>query len=151
LAGKLSRITRTRPKEEERMRAHIVGRSVLLFAASVVAIATLTGSAWSQTRLDPQSLVGEWSGSWINRQLQGANGQYHLTIEEVKGDKVYGQVVISGRETVQFKLSGTLDGNRLTFGSQNPTVFLIEGNQMKGSAQGSVRANPMDIALTKTR
>ncbi len=133
------------------MRAHIVGRSMLLFAVSVVALATLTFSAWSQAPLDPQSLVGEWSGPWRNKQLPGANGQYHLTIEEVKGDKVYGQVTISGRETVQFKLSGTLDGNRLTFGSANPTVFLIEGNQMKGSAQGAVRANPMDIALTKTK
>jgi len=133
------------------MRAHIIGRSVLLFAASIVAIATLTVSAGSQTRLDPQSLVGEWSGSWIDRQRPGANGQYHLKIDEVKGDKVYGQVFISGRESVQFKLSGTLEGNRLTFGSANPTVFLIEGNQMKGNAQGSVRANPMEIALTKTK
>ena len=133
------------------MRAHIIGRSMLLFAAFVVAITTLAVSAWSQARFDPQSLVGEWSGSWINRQMSGANGQYHLKIDEVKGDKVYGQVLISGRESVQFKLSGTLEGNRLTFGSANPTVFLIEGNQMKGNAQGSVRANPMEIALTKTK
>src|SRR5262249_37860341 len=133
------------------MRAHIIGRRLLLFAVPVVALATLAFSAWSQAPLDPQSLIGEWSGPWRNKQLPGANGQYHLKIEEVKGDKVYGQVIISGRETAQFKISGTLDGNRLTFGSQNPTVFLIEGNQMKGNAQGAVRANPMEIALTKTQ
>ena len=133
------------------MRVHTMGRSLLLFAASAVAVATLVVSAWSETPLDPQSLVGEWSGSWTNTKLQGANGQYHLTIDEVKGDKVYGQVVISGRETLQFKLLGTLAGNRLTFSSVNPTVLLIDGKQMRGNSQGSVRTNPMDIALTKTR
>ena len=133
------------------MRIHTMGRSLLLFAASVVAAATLVVSAASETPLDPQSLVGEWSGSWRDTQKPGANGQYHLTVEEVKGDKVYGQVVISGRETLQFKLLGTLAGNRLTFSSANPTVLVIEGNQMRGNSQGSVRANPMDIALMKTK
>jgi hypothetical protein len=138
-------------EKEESMRRQTIGRSALFLIASVVASAALAVSAWSQAPLDPQSLVGEWSGSWMNKRLQGANGQYHLTIEQVQGDKVYGQVVMSGRETVQFKLVGTLAGNRLTFGSVNPTELLIEGNQMKGSTQGSVRANPLDIALTKTK
>jgi hypothetical protein len=134
------------------MRVHTsFGRALLLFAASVVAVATLVGSGWSETAVDPRSLVGEWSGSWTNPQLPGANGRYHLTVDEVKGDKVYGQVVISGRESFQFKLVGTLSGNRLTFSSANPTVLVIEGNQMRGNSQGSVRANPMDIALTKTK
>jgi hypothetical protein len=139
--------------KEERMRVHTIGRSLLLVAASVVAVATLVVSAGSEseTPLDPQSLVGEWSGSWRNTKLPGANGQYQLTIDEVKGDKVYGQVVISGRETLQFKLLGTLAGNRLTFSSGNPTVLLIDGNQMRGNSQGSVRTNPMDIALTKSK
>jgi hypothetical protein len=130
------------------MRVHIMGRSLLLV---VVAVVTLVVSAWSQTPLDPQALVGEWSGSWKNTKLQGINGQYHLTIDEVRGDKVYGQVVISGPETRQFKLLGTLAGNQLTFSSGNPTVLLIDGNQMRGNSQGSVRANPWDIALTKTK
>jgi len=121
------------------------------FIASVVALAALAGAAWSQPPLDPQSLVGEWSGSWINKHQRGVNGQYHLRIDQVKGNKVFGQVTIVGREKAEFKIGGTLDGNRLTFGTQNPTELLIEGNQMKGSSQGAVRANPMDIALTKTK
>jgi hypothetical protein len=121
------------------------------FIASAVALAALAGAALSQTPLDPQSLVGVWSGTWINKQLQGATGQYHLTIEQVKGDKVHGQVVISGRETAEFKMVGTLNGNRLTFGKQNPTELLIEGNQMKGTSQGAVRANPHEITLRKTK
>ena len=70
---------------------------------------------------------------------------------KVEGDKVYGQVEMSGPQTVQLKQLGTLDGNRLTFSRPNPTEFLIEGNQMKGNSQGAPRGNPWDITLMKTK
>ena len=133
------------------MRGQTVGRLPLLFIASVLALATFAASAWSQAPLDRQSLVGEWSGSWTNKSLPHINGKYYLTIEKVEGDKVYGQVAISGQQTVQLRLLGTLDGNRLTFSRPNPTEFLVEGNQMKGSSQGAPRGNPWDIALMKTK
>jgi hypothetical protein len=138
-------------EKEERMRTHIVGRSVLLFAVSVVALVALTVSAWSQAPLDPQALIGEWNGSWTNKKMRGINGPFYLKIEQVQGNKVYGQVEFSFQETVRYQLLGTLDGNRLTFGTQNPTELVIEGNRMRGSSQGSVRANPMDITLTKAK
>jgi hypothetical protein len=133
------------------MRGHTIGRPALPFIASVLAVATLAVSAWSQATLDPQSLIGNWSGSWTNKLLRSANGQYHLKIEQVRGNKVYGLVDISGTSSIQYRLDGTLDGNRLTFGTQNPTELLIEGNQMKGSSQGSVRGNPWEITLTKIK
>jgi hypothetical protein len=133
------------------MRGQAVGRLPLLFIASFVALATLAAPAWSQAPLDRQSLVGEWSGSWKNKSLQQINGKYYLTIENVEGDKVYGQLEISGQQTVKLRQLGTLDGNRLTFSRPNPTEFLIEGNQMKGSSQGSPRGNPWDINLMKTK
>ena len=133
------------------MRDQTIGRSALIFFAYVVALAGLAVSAWSQEALDPQSLVGEWGGSWINKHQRGFTGQYHLIVEKVAGNKVYGQVTISGRDTAQFKIVGTLAGNRLTFGTQNPTELLIEGKQMKGAAQGAGRAAPLDITLTKTK
>src|SRR5262245_14405173 len=116
---------------------------------SVVALAALAGSVWSETPLDPQSLVGVWSGTRINKHGGGAAGQYELTIERVNGDKIYMQVVIDGRET--FETVGTLNGNRLTFSKQNPTELLIEGNQMKGTTQGSTRAAPRAVTLIKTK
>src|SRR5262249_3952916 len=112
-----------------------IGHSALLFIATVAAFAVVALAAWAQAPLDPQSLIGVWSGTLINKNIRGYNGQYQLTIEQVKGDKVNGQVVISGRETAQFKIGGTLNGNRLTFGKQNPTELLIEGNQTKGASQ----------------
>jgi hypothetical protein len=137
--------------KEARMRGDTIGRLTLLFMASVVVVAFLSVSAWSQAPFDPQSLIGEWNGSWKNTKAQGVAGPYHLKIDRVQGDKVYGQVEISYRDTVKFRLVGTLDGNRLTFNPENPTELLIEGNQMRGTAQGSVRANPMGIALTKAK
>jgi hypothetical protein len=133
------------------MRVHTVGRLPLLFIASIVALASLAASAWSQAPLDGQSLVGEWSGSWKNKNLGHISGQYLLTIERVEGRQVYGQVEITGPQNAQFRLLGTLDGNRLTFSGPNPAEFLIEGKQMKGSSQGAPRGNPWDITLTKTK
>ena len=37
------------------------------------------------------------------------------------------------------------------FGGPNPTEFLIEGNQMKGSSQWGASGNPWDITLMKTK
>jgi Tfp pilus assembly protein FimT len=119
--------------KEERMRGQTIGRLALLCIASAVVVAALAVSARSQAPLDAQSLIGDWNGSWTNKKAQGVNGQYQLKIEQVNGNKVYGQVVISWRDTVRYKLVGTLDGNRLTFGTENPTELLIEGNQIKGS------------------
>ena len=133
------------------MRGHTVGRLPLLFIASVVSLAALTAAAWSQAPLDGQSLVGEWSGSWRNKNLGHVSGQYLLTIERVEGRQVYGQVEITGPQNAQFKVLGTLEGNRLRFGGPNPTEFLIEGKLMKGSSRGASRGNPWDITLTKTK
>ena len=131
------------------MRGQTIRHSALLFITTVAALAAVALAAWAQAPLDPQSLVGEWSGTWTAKH-HGGNGQYHVTIERVEGNKVFGQVVKSGRD--RFNIVGTLAGNRLKFGgSGNPTELLIEGNQMKGSTQGAIRANPTDITLTKTK
>ena len=122
------------------MRGHTVGRLPLLFIASVVALAFLVTSAWSQAPLDGQSLVGEWSGSWRNKNAGHISGQYLLTIERVEGRQVHGQVEITGPQNAQFRLLGTLDGNRLTFSGPNPTEFLIEGKQIREALKGRLGA-----------
>ena len=56
-------------------------------------------SAWSQTpEVDPQALVGRWSGSWIGAHQFKHSGKYYLTIERVEGQKVYGrrEITIDG-------------------------------------------------------
>src|SRR4029077_6094402 len=106
-------------EREERMPDHTVGRLPWLFIASVVALASLAASAWAQAPLDGQSLVGEWSGSWRNKNLGQISGQYLLTIERVEARQVHGQVEITGPQSAQYKVLGTLDGNRLTFSGPN--------------------------------
>ena len=32
--------------------------------------------ASAQTAIDPQSLIGEWNGSWTDKRHSGNNGQY---------------------------------------------------------------------------
>ena len=78
------------------------------FIASAVALTALAGAALSQTPLDPQSLVGVWSGTWINKQLQGATGRYHLTIEQVKARQGPRASRISGRGPLNSKWSAHL-------------------------------------------
>ena len=58
----------------------------------------------------------------------------------MNGNKVYGQVEFSGPQTAQFKLLGTLDSRSA---GPNPTEFLIEGNQLKGSSQGGASGQPL--------
>lgn len=69
-------------------------RAVVLWLSMLVALSGARGGvAWAQAgTVDPQSLIGEWSGEWI--QTAGkqhlASGPYSLTILRVQGDKVHG-------------------------------------------------------------
>jgi hypothetical protein len=95
-----------------------------------VLIAVASGAAGQGG--DAQSLVGEWWGQWT--QTAGTQhpfgGPYYLTIEAVKGDKVYGKVTGSGRSTFEFKINGTLSGQTLSFGR---TQLTIDGETMRGT------------------
>jgi len=39
---------------------------------------------------DPQSLIGEWQGTWSLMAQRGVTGNYYITIKNVDGEKVYG-------------------------------------------------------------
>jgi len=45
------------------MRRQTIGHSALLFIATVAAFAVVASAAWAQAPLDPQSLIGVWSGT----------------------------------------------------------------------------------------
>jgi hypothetical protein len=95
-------------------------------------------SIWSQT-IDSQSLVGAWEGTWPPRVGEaGVGGQYYLTIDRVDGNKVYGSGHVTGRRTADFKFVGTLDGNRLTYGTATRTELeLVTPTRMQGNATGN--------------
>lgn len=102
--------------------------------------------------VDPQSLIGEWQGTWNLANPKSVNGQYYLTIKTVEGNKVQGRVERSNIRagiTPDFNVTGTLTGNVLKFqsGPAN-TELTIDGNQMSGQMFGSTRA---EISLTKKK
>jgi hypothetical protein len=107
---------------------------------SLFVVALGLPQSWAQMPVDPQSLVGEWSGSWTDKRHAGNNGQYSLTIERVVGDAVHGQVQFraGGPSGPLFdsRFVGTLQGNRLTFGRDTKTEFSIEGTHMRGTSEG---------------
>jgi hypothetical protein len=92
--------------------------------------------ASAQTPVDPQSLVGEWTGSWISAWVGGSTGAYQLTIARVEGNTVYGRFEfttrnVRGRREGDFV--GTVEGNRLTWGAEQKSELTIDGARMFGT------------------
>jgi hypothetical protein len=126
-----------------------IPRRGLVSVACFFILTVASAAVWAQAAVDPQSLVGEWTGSWVDKREGKSKGQYSLTIEKVEGNQVHGRGEVSARRTSEFKFVGTLEGNRLTFGRDTKTVFTIEGTQMRGSSEGPVAARNISINKTK--
>jgi hypothetical protein len=110
-------------------------------------VAAVAPSAWSQApSVDPQSLIGQWSGSWTGTHggagRGSGSGKYYLTIERVQGEKVFGKIENSGRRGTVTNITGTLSGNRLTYGK---TELTIDGDNMQGTAPD------VKLSLTKEK
>ena len=125
-----------------------ITRRGLVSVACFFILTAAPAAVWAQAAVDPQSLVGEWNGSWVEKHRAIAKGQYSLTIEKVEGNKVHGRGEIRAGRTSEFKFVGTLEGNRLTFGRDTKTEFTIEGTQMRGSSEGRASRS---ISINKTK
>ena len=107
--------------------------------------------AVAQTSIDPQSLVGEWSGKWSGIWGTGSatlSGNYVLRIRKVEGEKVFGEVEWTGRGTQKTNLIGTFDGRRLTYGNAE---LIVEGNHMAGGRAVQDFPRGIKIDLTKEK
>ena len=101
----------------------------------------------AQAPFDPQSLVGEWSGTWARKDKPGQiNGPYSLKIEKVQGDKVSGKTE-SRLGTARW--TGVLEKDRLSFnGPEGVTTELsTDGKAMSGSLRS--KRGVYDLSLTK--
>ena len=114
---------------------------------SFLFLATVSTAGFAQATLDPQAIVGEWNGSWVDRREAQQNGQYSLTIDRVEGNTVYGHGTLMIRRSFDFKFIGTLDGNRLTFGTETKVTLTIDGSHMRGTSEGPTAAR--NITLSK--
>jgi hypothetical protein len=59
----------------------------------IAVVTTLVGLVTAQA-VDPQSLVGEWAGTWNSQSAEPANmsGAYSLTIKKVEDAKVFARL-----------------------------------------------------------
>ena len=101
--------------------------------------------AAAQAPVDPQSLLGEWKGSWISRN-GSVSGGYHLTVEKVVGAAVSGrwEVTTPRQGDRRATFVGALDGDRLSWGDYNR--FTVEPSRMRGVIGV---AGHMSVTLTK--
>ena len=123
----------------------------LCLLLSLVVLGVFVSGAWpafSQS-LDPQSLVGEWTGKWTR--VRGAAGRefsgfYNLTIERIEGNQVYGGGEYASKAVKSFKFQGALDGNHLKFGKDVVTELEITNYQMEGKTSDGAK-----LSLTKKK
>jgi hypothetical protein len=131
-----------------------------LFGLIVLAgLAVVTGlgvpQALAQT-VDPQSLVGEWVGTWTMGSEAMVKADYNMTVTKVEGNQVHGRVERAGwgrQAPASFDFVGTLEGDKLVLaGPTHPGEFTIYktnyGTQMNGTSLESIRFN---ISMTKSK
>ena len=127
--------------------------SLALFLACLALGSTQLVSAQTAA-LDPQSLVGEWTGKWIAAAVVGQGGggrggmqgPYSLVITKVEGGSVFATLETQG---FSGPIRATLAGNSLTFGGGLfRTELTVDGNEMRGTRQGG-GIPPRAIQLVK--
>ena len=86
---------------------------------ALAGLAVVTGlavpRALAQT-VDPQSLVGEWTGTWVGTSERLVQGTLNMTVTKVEGNQVHGQFERDGWgriPAVRFNFVGTLEGDKL--------------------------------------
>ena len=132
------------------MQRHRTNGVLLVVVVGVLLGVAVNGDAQAP---DPQSLLGEWIGTWTGR-LASASGPYRLVIERVDGRRVRGHVETTGGRNqqgapVSFRIAGVLKGNHLTYGASNSPVDLeVNGSEMRGTWTGLAHR---DITLNKMK
>src|SRR5262244_2335821 len=100
---------------------------------------------------DPQSLIGEWQGTWSLMAQRGVTGNYYITIKKVDGEKVYGRSerpATTRTAESNWGFVGTLAGNVLTVKNADFIMELtVNGKTMAGWAL--IRGNRNEVSLTK--
>jgi len=119
-------------------------------------LAVVTGFAPPEAlaqSVDPQSLVGEWRGTYHGVSERLIQGTLNVTVTKVEGNQVHGRVEREGFgkavSPARVDFVGTLEGDKLviTFPG-NSVESTISGTQMRGTMFESYR---MNISMTKSK
>jgi len=131
------------------------GRLVcLIVLAGLAVVSGLARSEALAQTADPQSLVGEWVGTWIRD--SHVQSDYNMTITKVEGNQVHGRVERTGLGSTlaaSFNFVGTLEGDKLVFSASGHTGELTiyrtrVGTTLQGTSFESARFN---ISMTKSK
>ena len=130
---------------------HMRTLGLSLLVALVVAISP--PPAVTQTILDPESLVGVWSGRWAVHTWHGprGGGQCYLTINKVEANTVHAVIEILGTGATKSEFTGRLEGDRI-LREGGRMEFTVTGNLMKGTfllPRGSWDHANMELRKTK--
>ena len=131
------------------------GRLLCLIVFVGLAVVTLLAppEVLAQT-VDPQSLVGQWAGTWARVSERILQGQVSMTVTTDEGNQVHGRFERDGDgkavASVRFDIVGILEGAaHLVFsGSGNSVDLTISGPQMQGMGLESFRLN---YSMTKNK
>src|SRR6266851_9353802 len=88
-----ARLEGQHPKSEETCMVRSIRRAQLTWV-SPACLALILVFGVSEVRaadLDPQSLLGEWQGTWSSAAARSSTGNYYITINKVDGAKVLGR------------------------------------------------------------
>jgi hypothetical protein len=99
--------------------------------------------------LDPQTLLGEWQGTWASATNRGITGPYFITIKKVEGEKVQGRSErpASGKTAESnWNFVGALAGNVMTVKTPDLAMELtVNGKSMTGWSM--VRGARFELSL----
>ena len=124
----------------------------LIVLAGLVVIAGSTVPLALAQPVDPESLIGVWSGRMTAMDDPSLNMKMVLTIKRVEGGHVFGLREVYPRHgpVVSGPFRGTLEGNELRFGAWTLTVFpgRMTGHGRGGTGHVAARGG-IDVELTK--
>jgi hypothetical protein len=143
---------------DDRLTGSLTSPTGITFPITLTKVSTHASLANRNRDFDPQSLVGEWVGSWA----PGSGGSYGaaprqvpyiLTIRGVAEPKVFMHLEVIGIRHFETDLVGILAGNRLTYGRTQLTIYDL-GNlmEMRGTAEPPDESSvPRQITLHKKK
>ena len=83
-----------------------IRQGLLSLALIAISVASSVSTGRAEPGVDPQSLVGEWTGKWTSGAVSGGpgprsgrEGPYALTITQVQGNVVQGTIQVQGIAT----------------------------------------------------
>ena len=122
----------------------------MLWMGCLMIFVTCSLAFAQQPTLDPQSLVGNWAGTWKFNQ---ARGDYYLTVSRIENGTYYGSAKYTGTQSnAPQEIVGKLEGDVFKYSTNTggTVVLKVDGDKMTGTGSGR-SANAIEFSLQKNK